>query len=245
VKISSIQELIPTSKNSNSSILSRQDALEKFQSFNPTLYAKTRNFLNGQISRLSAHIKYGIITNKELYEYIRDKYNFVESEKFIQELAWRDFWRSYAYHHPDQLWTDVEEYKTGFQAREYEDNLPEDIISAVTPTQIMNIFIEQLINTGYLHNHARMYLASYIVHFRRVKWQAGAKFFMSHLLDGDIASNNFSWQWIASTFAGKPYIFNLENVHKYCHRSIDIIPEKNREIDGSYEEISSRLFPNL
>ena len=245
MKISSIQGLIPTSKNSNSSILSRQDALEKFQSFNPTLYAKTRNFLNGQISRLSAHIKYGIITNRELYEYIRDKYNFVESEKFFQELAWRDFWRSYAYHHPDQLWTDVEEYKTGFQAREYEDNLPEDIISAVTPTQIMNIFIEQLINTGYLHNHARMYLASYIVHFRRVKWQAGAKFFMSHLLDGDIASNNFSWQWIASTFAGKPYIFNLENVHKYCHRSIDILPEKNREIDGSYEEISTRLFPNL
>jgi len=88
-------------------------------------------------------------------------------------------------------------------------------------------------------------LASYIIHFRRVKWQAGAKFFMSHLLDGDISSNNFSWQWIASTFAGKPYIFNLENVHKYCHKSIDIIPEKNREIDGSYEEISSRLFPNL
>ena len=245
MKISSIKELIPTSKKSNSSILSRQDALKKFQSFNPTLYAKTRNFLNGQISRLSAHIKYGIVTNKELYEYIRDKYNFVESEKFIQELAWRDFWRSYAYHHPDQLWKDVEEYKTGFLAREYADNLPEDIISATTPTQIINVFIEQLISTGYLHNHARMYLASYIVHFRKVKWQAGAKFFMSHLLDGDIASNNFSWQWIASTFAGKPYIFNLENVHKYCHRSIDILPEKNREIDGSYEEISTRLFPNL
>ena len=226
-------------------MLSRQDALEKFNSFNPVLYAKTRNFLNGQISRLSAHIKYGIITNKELYRYIRDKYNFVESEKFIQELAWRDFWRSYAYLHPDQLWTDVEEYKTGFRAQEYQDNLPEDIISATTPTQIINIFIKQLTTTGYLHNHARMYLASYIIHFRRVKWQAGAKFFMSHLLDGDIASNNFSWQWIASTFAGKPYIFNLENVHKYCHRSIDIIPEKNREIDGSYEEISSRLFPNL
>ena len=111
-------------------MLSRHDALEKFNSFNPALYAKTRNFLNGQISRLSAHIKYGIITNKELYRYIRDKYNFVESEKFIQELAWRDFWRSYAYHHPDQLWTDVEEYKTGFRSEEYQDNLPEDIMSA-------------------------------------------------------------------------------------------------------------------
>ena len=139
----------------------------------------------------------------------------------------------------------MEEYKTGFQAQEYQDDLPEDIASAKTPTQVINVFIDQLLTTGYLHNHSRMYLASYIVHFRRVKWQAGAKFFLSHLLDGDIASNNFSWQWIASTFAGKPYIFNLENVHKYCHRSIEIIPEKNQEIDGSYEEISARLFPNL
>ena len=245
MKISNIQDLIPSSTKSNSAVASRQDALEKFNSFNPALYAKTRNFLNGQISRLSAHIKYGIISNKEIYEHIRDKYTFNESEKFIQELAWRDFWRSYAYHHPDQLWTDVEEYKTGFKAHEYQDDLPEDITSAKTPTQVINVFIDQLLTTGYLHNHSRMYLASYIVHFRRVKWQAGAKFFLSHLLDGDIASNNFSWQWIASTFAGKPYIFNLENVHKYCHRSIEIISEKNREIDGSYEEISERLFPNL
>jgi len=245
MKISNIQDLVPSSTKSNSSVASRQDALEKFNSFNPVLYAKTRNFLNGQISRLSSHIKHGIISNKEIYEHVRDKYVFNESEKFIQELAWRDFWRSYAYHHPDQLWTDVEEYKTGFQAHEYQDDLPEDITSAKTPTQVINVFIDQLLTTGYLHNHSRMYLASYIVHFRRVKWQAGAKFFLSHLLDGDIASNNFSWQWIASTFAGKPYIFNLENVHKYCHRSIEIITEKNQEIDGSYEEISARLFPNL
>ena len=90
-----------------------------------------------------------------------------------------------------------------------------------------------------------MYLASYVVHFRRVKWQEGAKFFLTHLLDGDIASNNFSWQWIASTFASKPYIFNLENAYKYCHQTLSIDPQQNLEIDGSYEEISARLFPNL
>ena len=49
----------------------------------------------------------------------------------------------------------------------------------------------------------------------------------------------------ASTFAGKPYIFNLENVHKYCHQALSIDPEQNQEIDGSYEKISARLFPNL
>ena len=63
-----------------------------------------------------------------------------------------------------------------------------------------------------MHNHARMYLASYVVHFRRVRWQAGAEWFLTHLLDGNEASNNFSWQWVASTLSQKPYIFNLENV---------------------------------
>ena len=243
--LSNIQDLIPSSTKSNSTVVSRQDALEKFNSFNPALYAKTRNFLNGQISRLSSHIKHGIISNKEIYEHVRDKYAFNESEKFIQELAWRDFWRSYAYHNPNQLWIDVEEYKTGFQTSDYSDKLPTDILLGQTPTVVINHFIQELVNTGYLHNHARMYLASYIVHFRRIKWQAGARFFLEHLLDGDLASNNFSWQWIASTFAGKPYIFNLENVMKYCGQKMTIDPSQNKEIDGSYESISERLFPNL
>ena len=244
MKIESQQDLFPQS-SSQPTWPTREEALQKFQSFNPSRYTKTRNFLNGHISQMSPHIKHGVIQNRELLNIIQDKFNFQESEKFIQELAWRDFWRSYAYHHPDQLWKDVEEYKTGFKPNDYLDNLPEDIKKGETPTQVINSFIHELTQTGYLHNHARMYVASYVVHFRRVKWQAGAKFFMTHLLDGDLASNNFSWQWIASTFAGKPYIFNLENVYKYCHQTLSIEPQQNQEIDGSYDEISARLFPNL
>tara|TARA_B100001059_G_scaffold52792_1_gene46657 strand:+ start:1432 stop:2166 length:735 start_codon:yes stop_codon:yes gene_type:complete len=244
MKIQSNQDLFPNS-TSRTSWPTRQESLERFRKFNPLKYSKSRNYLDGQVSKLSPLIKHGVITNREIFETIRDKFSFGESEKFIQELAWRDFWRSYAYHHPDQLWNDVEDYKTGLQASEYLDKLPEDIESGQSPTQVINVFIKNLKETGYLHNHARMYVASYIVHFRRVKWQAGAKFFLTHLLDGDIASNNFSWQWIASTFASKPYIFNLENVQKYCSRSLNIDPNQNLEINGSYEEITQRLFPNL
>ena len=125
---------------------------------------------------MSPHIKHGVIQNRELLNIIQDKFNFQESEKFIQELAWRDFWRSYAYHHPDLLWTDVEEYKTGFKPSDYLDDLPEDIKKGETPTQVINSFIQELTQTGYLHNHARMYVASYVVHFRRVKWQAVLNF---------------------------------------------------------------------
>ena len=93
---------------------------------------------------MSPHIKHGVIQNRELLNIIQDKFNFQESEKFIQELAWRDFWRSYAYHHPDQLWTDVEEYKTGFKSSDYLDDLPEDIEKGETPTQVINSFIQEL-----------------------------------------------------------------------------------------------------
>ena len=90
-----------------------------------------------------------------------------------------------------------------------------------------------------------MYLASYIVHFRHIKWQVGAKWFLEHLLDGDLASNNLSWQWVASTFSNKPYIFNLENVDKYFGRIIDTSPNKNELINHSYEVLQKKLFPNI
>jgi deoxyribodipyrimidine photo-lyase len=88
-----------------------------------------------------------------------------------------------------------------------------------------------------------MYVASYIVHFRRIKWQAGANWFLQHLLDGDEASNNFSWQWVASTFSNKPYIFNLENVDKYFSGQVDTSAENNQLLNFSYDVLSQRLFP--
>lgn len=163
----------------------------------------------------------------------------------MQELAWRDFWQRSAEHHPDWILQDVEPYKTGFKPQDYADTLPDDINSANTGVACIDSFIEDLMNTGYVHNHARMYLASYIVHFRRIKWQAGAKWFLSHLLDGDEASNNLSWQWVASTFSSKPYIFNLENVDKYFGKQIDSSPEHNAILDVSYQQLTDHLFPNL
>ena len=83
------------------------------------------------------------------------------------------------------------------------------------------------------------------VHWRRVSWQAGARFFLEHLVDADPASNNLSWQWIASTFSNKPYIFNLENVAKYCGPDINTIPRHNLVLDQSYERLSELLFPYM
>ena len=154
----------------------------------------------------------------------------------MQELAWRDFWQHIYTNNPNSIWNDIEPYKTGYSAYDYSDELPLDIINGTTGLACLDHFIHELITTGYIHNHARMYLASYIVHFRKIKWQ---------MLDGDPASNNLSWQWVASTFSHKPYIFNLENVNKYFGKQVNTSPLANKLLDASYEELNSRLFPKM
>lgn len=209
----------------------------------PVAYCKTRNFSDGHVTKLSPYIHHGVISLNEVRNHALNHVDKPESiTKFIQELAWREFWQRVAEDHPEWVWNDAEDYKTGYKADDYQDHLPEDIQHAETGISCIDHFIKDLIHTGYVHNHARMYLASYIVHFRRIKWQAGAKWFLSHLLDGDEASNNFSWQWVASTFSNKPYIFNLENVDKYFGKHVDTRPEHNRILDASYEELNKRLF---
>ena len=198
------------------------------------------------MTRLSSYIRHGILSLNEVRNHALSHCSEpVQITKFIQELAWRDFWQRVYATHPQWAWQDAEPYKTGFLTDEYTDALPHDIVAGETNSACINTFIHELTATGYIHNHARMYLASYIVHFRRVKWQAGAQWFLAHLLDGDVASNNLSWQWVASTFSNKPYIFNLENVTKYFASSVDVSPENNVVLDASYEALNHRLFPNL
>lgn len=211
----------------------------------PLRYARTRNHLDGAVSKLSPYIRHGVLSLAAVRdEAVRIAGNPERIEKFIQELAWRDYWQRIYAAHPDRIWHSIEPYKTGWSEEEYCDDLPNDIENATTDVACINAFINTLQTTGYLHNHARMYLASYIVHWRRVRWQVGARWMLGWLLDGDPASNNLSWQWVASTFSRKPYIFNLANVTKYTGADIETRPEWNRAIDATYGELNARLFPN-
>jgi deoxyribodipyrimidine photo-lyase len=80
----------------------------------------------------------------------------------------------------------------------------------------IDMAVRTLYATGTLHNHARMWLASYAVHLRHVHWRAGADWLVAHLLDGDLASNHLSWQWVAGTGSHKPYLFNADNVARHA-----------------------------
>ena len=222
-----------------------ETAQKTLHKIDPQKYCRTRNFLNGAVTELSAFIRHGILTLNEVRNYALTKVDDPKKiEKFIQELAWREYWQRLYYKTPNIIWEDIEVYKTGFNSNDYSNTLPNDIKNAQTKNAAINQFITTLIRTGYLHNHARMYLASYIVHFRRIRWQTGAKWMHHYLIDGDLASNNLSWQWIASTFSNKPYIFNLENIKKYADQHIDTSEKNNPELAFDYETLNIKLFPN-
>jgi deoxyribodipyrimidine photo-lyase len=118
----------------------------------------------------------------------------------------------------------------------------DDVQAAATGLFCMDHFVQTLKQSGYLHNHARMWLASYMVHWRGADWQAGASWMQRLLLDGDQASNTLSWQWVASTFGSKPYFFNKENLSKYSANQFCQNCQAACPFDDSYEALSDRLF---
>lgn len=223
----------------------RGAALEALERIEPERYGSTRNFLDGAVTRLSMYIRHGVLSLAEVHRAAlaraRDPQRVA---KFIQELAWRDYWQRVWHRIGDGIWQDQEPYKTGWRAKDYAEELPEDISRGSTGLACMDAFARELLETGYLHNHARMWVAAYVVHWRRVRWQAGARWFLRHLLDGDPASNNLSWQWVASTFSHKPYFFNRENLEKYTggHYCRDCPRRQDCPFDATYEDLARRLF---
>lgn len=226
----------------------RQAAEKALKKIDPVRYTKSRNFFTGAVTKLSPYIRYGVLSLAEVRDAVLGKVeNQDDATKLINELGWRDYWQRLYAQLGDDIWQDREPYKTGYSAEGYANTLPDDIATGTTGLVCMDSFSQQLRETGYLHNHARMWMAAYLVHWRRIRWQVGAKWFLQHLLDGDPASNNLSWQWIASTFSHKAYFFNRENLERYtegvyCRQC----PFYGKcDFEGSYEELEKRLFPKV
>ena len=220
-------------------------ALAALVTIDPVRYAQTRNHLTGAVTGLSPYIRHGVLSLAQVRDAVLARVTKAnDGEKLLNELAWRDYWQRVYAAIGDGVWYDREPYKTGYPASAYAKQLPDDIRAGQTGLACIDGFVAELDATGYLHNHARMWLAAYVVHWRRVRWQAGARWFLQHLLDGDPASNNLSWQWIASTFSHKPYFFNRENVQRYTNNIYcEHCPLRTTcPFDGTYEDIGAQLF---
>jgi len=224
----------------------RKAAETTLQKVDPAEYARSRNFFTGAVTRLSPYIRYGVLSLAEIKNYVLERVEQQDqATKLINELGWRDYWQRLYAKLGNGIWQDQEPYKTGYTSVDYAQTLPEDITAGTTGRVCIDSFSHDLRETGYLHNHGRLWLAAYMVHWRRIRWQVGAIWFLQHLLDGDPASNNMSWQWVASTFSHKPYFFNRENLERYTEgvycRQCPLYG--HCDFEGSYEELEQRLFP--
>ncbi len=248
--VSYLREQFPTAAERDDQIGEtvggRQAALKVLNQIDPVGYAKSRNFFTGAVTRLSPYIRYGVLSLAEIRDYVmRQVQHPNDAIKLINELGWRDYWQRLYANLGNGIWQDREPYKTGYASKDYIDVLPKDISTGTTGLVCIDSFSRDLRSTGYLHNHGRMWMAAYMVHWRRILWQTGAVWFLEHLLDGDPASNNMSWQWVASTFSQKPYFFNRENLERYTEgvycRQCPLYG--HCDFEGSYEELEQRLFP--
>lgn len=223
----------------------RAEALCRVRAMEPREYARTRNFLDGAVTGLSAHLRHGCVTLAECRDAAvaivdRDE----DAQKLVQELAWRDYYQRVYGEIGEGVWRDLEAWKTGREAGSYSRAMPEEVVRGSTGLACIDAFVRGLVETGSMHNHARMWFASYLVHWRAVHWSAGASFFLAHLLDADVASNNLSWQWVASTFSHKPYIFNRDNLERFTGgvHCAACASAGECPFDAPYEELERRLF---
>jgi deoxyribodipyrimidine photo-lyase len=211
---------------------SRPAALARIGRIKPEAYARTRNHLDGAVTGLSPYLTHGLITLPEVLAGVLREQALPVQHKLVFELGWREFFRHVWAHEGDRI---LQSFHPGpLPDDAYARSLPADIRQACTGVPAIDQAVRQLYATGGLHNHARMWLASYVVHLRHVHWRIGADWMVAHLLDGDLASNHLSWQWVAGTGSTKPYVFNADNVARFAPAAWH---SPHTVLDQSYEAL--------
>ncbi len=200
----------------------------------PGDYARTRNAIEGAVTRLSPYITHGFVSLPEVLASVATRHRLDVQHKFVFELGWREYFQHVWQHRGEGILQSL--HQGPLPEHTYSRELPADIRQARTGVPVIDQAVRTLYATGYLHNHARMWLASYVVHLRKVHWRAGADWMVAHLLDGDLASNHLSWQWVAGTGSHKPYLFNADNVARHAPPSWH---SAGTVIDTSYEALDA------
>ena len=160
-------------------------------------------------SRLSPHLKFGVLHPRTLLADLPGRPPR-GAGAFGTELAWREFYADVVHHHPDSLWRDL---RPDLARLAYDDDpgLLDDWRTGRTGYPFVDAGMRQLLATGWMHNRVRMVTASFLVKDLHAWWPVGARHFLEHLIDGDPASNNHGWQWVAGTGTDAAPYFRIFN----------------------------------
>lgn len=180
-------------------------------------YSQDRNTPFGPTtSGLSPYLRYGLIGIRELYQRCQqaaagaDAISVASIHTYLKELAWREFYMAILHFYPEVL---EMEFNADFRSVPWEGS--EEAFEAWkqgrTGFPIVDAGMRQLLATGWMHNRVRMIVSMFLTKDLHVHWRLGESFFMQHLIDGEIASNNGGWQWSAGTGADAAPYFRIQN----------------------------------
>ena len=231
------QKLIPTR-------IAGEAALEVFVPKMGKRYAKGRNFDRGMghhrdVSMLSPYLRRRLVLEQDVVETAVQTHGAEEAEKFIQEVFWRAYFKGWLEHRPI-IW---DLYKKGLardlaavdRDRGFRKRL-EEAEAGRTGLDYFDSWAQELVETGYLHNHARMWFASIWIFSLELPWRLGADFFLRHLLDGDPASNTLGWRWVGGLHTrGKPYHAQAWNIAKFTNNRFNPGSADLAEVIGGLE----------
>jgi deoxyribodipyrimidine photo-lyase len=186
------------------SVRSYQEILDLIDAVDVVAYATTRNHLGGAVSKLSPYISRGVVTLSQIRERILTRYSKSQAQKFLQELAWREYFQRVWWNKGDAIFSDLRFPRDDWRHSE----VVSAIADATTGIETIDDTIRILYDTGYMHNHARMWTASIACNIAGAHWYNMGRWLYAHLYDGDLASNFLSWQWVVGTSMSKRYTVN-------------------------------------
>ena len=207
----------------------RAEGLSRLARFLPRAgraYAAERNEDRGpqdrsNVSTLSPFIRHRLVSESEVLAATLAEHPLEDAEKFVQEVLWRTYWKGWLEQRP-AVW---QRYRArladDLAALEKDRSLRrrwEEAVEGRTGIPGFDDWARELVATGWLHNHARMWFASIWVYTLGLPWALGADFFYRHLMDGDAASNTLGWRWVCGLqTSGKTYLARASNINKYTN----------------------------
>ena len=166
-------------------------------------YSKTHNDLEKQTTQLSAYIKFGCISIREVFHTLRN-------HDLIRQIYWREFYMQILYCFPYVLGKPMKPNYSKIRWHK-NDNWLKAWKNGRTGFPVVDAGMIQLNTTGYMHNRARLIVASFLIKVLLIDWREGELYFARRLTDYDPASNNGNWQWVASTGADSQPFFRIFN----------------------------------
>lgn len=223
----------------------REAALDQLSRFAPRagkLYSDNRNYDNAidnheSVSKLSPWLRHRVITEHEVVNAALEVHSEKSADKFIQEVFWRSYWKGWLEMRP-QVWHQYQQDVLKLYQDEKYFSEAETVVQFGSGIDCFDHWLQELKDTGYLHNHARMWFASIWIFTLQLPWQLGADFFLQHLLDGDPASNTLSWRWVAGLQTkGKAYAATAENISKFTNNRFNPAGQLNENVQPLTEAV--------